>query len=696
MSGDGAGCHGGSGRDGDREVPCVGGLVRDDRGRLLLVRRRNPPSAGFWSVPGGRVEPGEDDLAAVVRELAEETGLDVEPQRLVGTVRRPGPGGSTFVIRDYACLLRGGTLAAADDALDVRWVTEEDLDTLPLVPLLRQTLEEWGEIRARRRWPDPVGAGGTMSAAAPASRGSWDVPGEDTGMQDGARSDHVSTPDTPETGPGQPLSERGSNRSQRPTSEAFRRFIAQGWAARPEVLPERAESAAFAAGRRAAVSAAFPGERLVVPAGPLKVRSNDSDYRFRPHSAFAHLTGLGSDREPDAVLVLDPHDDGHDAVLYFRPRAERDSEEFYADSRYGELWVGARPTLAEVEAELGLVCRHVDELADAVGKDLGPGGVRVRVVPRADEAVEQLVDSARAGTGLTADEYADLDATLAEALSELRLVKDAYEVRQLRGAVEASARGFADIVRALPEAVGHRRGERVVETAFEARARREGNGVGYDTIAAAGEHACTLHWIRNDGRVRPGDLVLVDAGVEVDSLYTADVTRTLPVDGRFTEPQRRVYEAVLEAADAAFAVARPGSRFRDLHAAAMEVIAARLAGWGLLPVTAEESLDQATGGYHRRWMVHGTSHHLGLDVHDCAQARREMYLDAELQPGMVFTIEPGLYFKVDDLTVPEELRGIGVRIEDDVLVTEDGCENLSGMLPRTPDDVESWMASLRK
>ena len=515
-------------------------------------------------------------------------------------------------------------------------------------------------------------------------------------MQDGDRPEHESTPDASETAPGQALTERGSNRSQRPTSEAFRRFIVQGWAPRPEGLPARAESAPFAADRRARISAAFPGERLVVPAGPLKVRSNDTDYRFRPHSAFAHLTGLGADREPDAVLVLDPDDGGHRPVLYFRPRAERDSEEFYADARYGELWVGARPTLVEVEAELALTCRHVGELPDALGKDVGPDGVRVRVVPGSDAVVEQMVDAARSATGLSAEEYEEMDAALAEALSELRLVKDAYEIRQMRAAVEATARGFADIVRALPEAVAHRRGERVVETTFESRARTEGNGVGYDTIAASGEHACTLHWIRNDGRVRSGDLVLVDAGVEVDSLYTADVTRTLPVDGRFTEAQRRVYQAVLDAADAAFAVARPGSRFRDVHAAAMQVIAERLAEWGLLPVGAQESLDPDTGGYHRRWMVHGTSHHLGIDVHDCAQARREMYLDAELRPGMVFTIEPGLYFKADDLAAPEELRGIGVRIEDDVLVTEDGCENLSAMLPRSPDEVEAWMRSLRQ
>ncbi len=513
-------------------------------------------------------------------------------------------------------------------------------------------------------------------------------------------SEHV---DASETTPAddQPLQERVDNRSQRPTSEAFKAFIADRWEPRPTGLPELAEVAPYAAARREAVSALFPGERLVLPAGPLKVRSNDSDYRFRPHSAFAHLTGLGTDREPDAVLVLHPRaaDDergeGHDAVLYFRPRAERDTEEFYADARYGELWVGVRPSLEEVEAELGLATAHVDELGDALRKDVGEGGVRVRVVPLSDPSVEADVAEARAASGLSDEEYLELDAALAEALSELRLVKDAWEVEQLRAAVAASAAGFEDIVRAMPEAVAHHRGERVVETVFNLSARREGNGPGYDTIAASGNHANTLHWIRNDGQVREGELILVDAGVEVDSLYTADVTRTLPVDGTFTDAQRQVYDAVREAADAAFAVARPGTRFRDLHAAAMQVIAQRLEEWGLLPVSAQESLDTENGGYHRRWMVHGTSHHLGIDVHDCAQARREMYLDAELRPGMVFTIEPGLYFRADDLAVPEHLRGIGVRIEDDVLVTDDGCDNLSGMLPRSSGDVEAWMARLR-
>lgn len=450
-----------------------------------------------------------------------------------------------------------------------------------------------------------------------------------------------------------------TNRRQ-PFPQGFLDTISTGWAERPETLPAPRAQAPYAAARRAAVSAAFPGKRLVIPAGSLKQRSNDTDYVFRAHSAFAHLTGWASDAEPDSVLVFAPTDTGHDVTLFFRERADRTTTEFYADATVGEFWIGPRPSLAGIAADLDIATAHLHEL----------------------EAVEgELI--------------LDEDETLTRFVSELRLIKDEFEIAELRHAVEITASGFDDIIRALPAATAHARGERVVEGAFHRRAREDGNGEGYDTIAASGPHACYLHWTRNDGTVVPGDLILVDAGVEADSLYTADITRTLPVSGTFTEVQRRVYETVREAADAAFAAARVGVRFRDVHAAAMNIIAERTAEWGLLPVSAEEAIDADKGGQHRRYMVHGTSHHLGLDVHDCAQARREMYYDGVLAPGMVFTIEPGLYFQIDDLTAPAELRGIGVRIEDDILMTEDGPVNLSADIPRTADEVEAWMARLQ-
>jgi len=493
------------------------------------------------------------------------------------------------------------------------------------------------------------------------------------------------------------LASRGDSRSQRPSNEAFREFISSGW---DETVPdaERRESADFTPERRDALVRRLPGSRLVLPAGVLKVRSNDTDYPFRPDTAFAYYSGLGTDEEPDSVLVVEPSAEDptvSEATYFFRPRAGFDTSEFYADARYGEMWVGRRPTVAEAAQRLGIEVRHIDDLRDHLAKDVG-AHLSLTVMPSVDSSIEEMVQEIREQNGLPGGEDAAAEmAALKEAASEQRLVKDEYEIGQMRAAVDATLRGFEDVIRHLPDTIGHPRGERVIEGVFAATARADGNGVGYDTIAAAGDHACTLHWTRNNGVVKPGELVLIDAGVEIDSLYTADVTRTLPVSGTFTPAQRRIYDAVLEASDAAFAVARPGLRFRELHAAAMEVLAHRLAEWDLLPGTAEESLAPE-GQWHRRWMPHGTSHHLGMDVHDCAQARREMYLDAELVPGMVFTIEPGLYFKENDLLVPTEMRGIGVRIEDDVLVTADGVENLSAAAPRRAEDVERWISELQR
>lgn len=465
-----------------------------------------------------------------------------------------------------------------------------------------------------------------------------------------------------------------SNRSTTPSSDRFLGYIMSNWAAADTSLPPMRESAPFAAERRRKLGRQFRGERLVIGAGQMKQRSNDTFFPFRAHSAFAHLTGWGSESEPGAILVFEPiaasnaADPGderetHEVTLYFRERAGRDTEEFFANPEIGEFWIGPRPSLAQVAAELGLRTAALAAFESKAGERT---------------------------LGMHSNEHED-DAELARAASELRLVKDSYELEQMQAAVDATARGFDEVLAALDRAVAEPRGERVVEGVFQLRARLDGNAVGYETIAAAGHHACTLHWINNDGAVADGELLLLDAGVELDSLYTADITRTVPISGRFTEVQRRVYEAVLAAADTARAIVRPGIRFGDVHDEAMRVIEHYTRAWGLLP-TPQAGDDTP---YHRRYMVHGTSHHLGLDVHDCAKARRELYLDGIIEAGMVFTIEPGLYFQPDDLTVPAEYRGIGVRIEDDIVVTADGCVNLSAAIPRTADEVETWVQAQR-
>ncbi|MGA4837814.1 aminopeptidase P family protein [Streptomyces sp. G45] len=438
-----------------------------------------------------------------------------------------------------------------------------------------------------------------------------------------------------------------------PISPDLAAFLSGGWAPTPLTGDIRLPVAELTPARRARLSARFPGERLIVPAGELRVRSNDCDHRFRPHSAYAWLTGLTGEDQAGHVLVLEPNGPAaHDAVLFVRPRSPRDGGgEFHRDRRYGEFWVGRRPDLDEAERMTGIPCAHLERYG--------------RLPPGRDAAT---------------------DPELAAALSELRLVKDPWEVAQLQSAVDHTASGFEDVVRALPRALAHPRGERWIEGVFNLRARAEGNGTGYETIAASGAHACVLHWIRNDGPLDPGQLLLLDAGVETDTLYTADITRTLPLSGRFTPVQRLVYELVLAAQEAGIAALRPGARFRDFHHACMKVIAEGLAEWGVL--------KNADGDRHRRYTLFGSGHMLGLDVHDCAQARAESYLEGALEEGQVLTVEPGLYLQPDDETLPAELRGIGVRIEDDLVITADGARLMSGALPRTPDAVEAWMGEL--
>ncbi|MBF6046258.1 M24 family metallopeptidase [Streptomyces sp. NRRL B-1677] len=447
-----------------------------------------------------------------------------------------------------------------------------------------------------------------------------------------------------------------------------------GWADTELHDVQPIEQAPHTARRRAELSARFPGERLVIPAGNLKTRSNDTEYGFRASTEYVYLTG---DQSQDGVLVLEPTGaEGHRATIHLLPRSNRENGEFWLDGQ-GELWVGRRHSLSEAEQLLGLPAADVRELADALGAASGP----VRVVRGHDAGVEEA---------LTDKVTAERDEELRVFISEQRLVKDAFEVGELQKAVDSTVRGFEDVVKVLDKAEAT--SERYIEGTFFLRARVEGNDVGYGSICAAGPHATTLHWVRNDGAVRSGDLLLLDAGVETNSLYTADVTRTLPINGTYTELQRKIYDAVHEAQEAGIAAVKPGAKYRDFHDAAQRVLAGKLVEWGLVEGPAERVLEL---GLQRRWTLHGTGHMLGLDVHDCAVARTETYVDGVLEPGMVLTVEPGLYFQADDTTVPAEYRGIGVRIEDDILVTEDGNRNLSAALPRAASDVEAWMASLK-
>ena len=469
-------------------------------------------------------------------------------------------------------------------------------------------------------------------------------------------------------------------------SEELEENMRSGWADTERDGLEPSGQSPYAAKRRKALSAAFPGERLVIPSGTLKQRSNDTEYPFRAACDYVYLTG---DQTENSVLILEPRaEGGHTAAVYLLPRSNREDGEFWL-SGYGELWVGRRNSLTEAAALLGLETRDsrqaAEQLAQAIAAD---PAVATRILGGHDASLDAVLAQAREGADT--ERAAEQDEELRVFLHGLRLVKDEWEIEQLRKACAATAQGFRDVVAELSRAIAT--SERWIEGTFFRRARVDGNDVGYGSICAAGPHATTLHWVRNDGAVRPGELLLLDAGVETDTLYTADVTRTLPIDGAFDELQRKVYQAVYDAQEAGIAAVQPGNRYRDFHEASQRLLTERLVEWGLLQGPAERAYEL---GLHRRYTLHGTGHMLGLDVHDCADARVEDYVDADLVPGMVLTVEPGLYFQPDDLTVPEEYRGVGVRIEDDILVTEGGSENLSAALPRSVEDVERWMAEFK-
>lgn len=458
-------------------------------------------------------------------------------------------------------------------------------------------------------------------------------------------------------------------------------FMLKGWNTKRSSLPKVLPNAPRHLARRERLSQRFPGELLVIPTGHRKVRANDTYFRFRPGTDCFYLTGA---LEPDCVLVLIPDGNSHEHVLFVEPNPGKTDATFFTDRNKGELWEGPRFGVPESQTRYGIRCESLTQLKSTLVAATVSARGRIRALRGLSDVTEGLVPA------LTA-EHGERDQELAAFLSELRLIKDPSEVRALQSAISATHRGFEEVIARLQVATT----ERELEGVFWTRARIDGNDVGYNSIVAAGSHACTLHWMHNDGAIRQGDLLLLDAGVEGNSLYTADVTRTLPISGKFTREQRAVYEIVLEAQLAALRVVKPGVDFMAPNKAAMAVLARGLERLGILPTSAEEALRDENQ-FYRRYSLHNVSHMLGLDVHDCAQARAQNYKYGKLEAGMVLTIEPGLYFQTDDLTVPARYRGIGVRIEDDIVVTARGHRNLSDSLPRDPNAVEKWMQQVWK
>src|SRR3954447_12508648 len=413
-----------------------------------------------------------------------------------------------------------------------------------------------------------------------------------------------------------------------------------------------------------------PGPSVAVfPSTPVAVRNHDVDHPYRAESDLFWLTGF---EEPQAIAVLSTGDKPF--TLFVRPR-----------DREKEIWNGRRAGVDGAKQAFGadqaFTIEELDKQLPAIVGSASTLFYRLGAVdPEFDARVARMLHElrmrSRSGTGapLRIEDPGQI-------VHELRLRKRPEELRALRAAVEITRRAhLAAMAAGKPGA--H---EYEVQAALEREFRGGGGrGWGYYPIVAAGANATVLHYNDNSDPIREGDLVLVDAGGEMD-LYTADVTRTFPASGRFSDPQRAAYELVLGAADQAIANTRPGVTIDELHDRAVRHLTAGMVKLGLLEGDVEKLVKE---GAFRRYYMHRTSHWLGLDVHDAGNYRDETGAPRKLESGMVFTVEPGLYVAPDDEKAPAQLRGIGIRIEDDILVTEGGHENLTAAIPRTVEEVE--------
>ncbi|HSM45300.1 MAG TPA: aminopeptidase P N-terminal domain-containing protein [Acidimicrobiia bacterium] len=471
----------------------------------------------------------------------------------------------------------------------------------------------------------------------------------------------------------------------------------------------------FAEARRRLAEIVGPDGLAVIPAAHEVIRNYDVPHPFRQDSAFWYLTGFP---EPEGVAVIAPgHDDG-DYTLFVRPK----------DPSF-EVWTGIRTgpdgATEDYAADAAYEIGDLDDVLERmmIGREViwyTSGNERF------DGRIMSIIDSARAHRERFGGTVPSTIKDLSVPLGEMMLFKTDDQAASLREACQLSARGHLEAMRFAQPGMW----EFQVQAALEYFWRLGGSPRnGYDSIVASGANACILHYVENDEQIGDNDLILIDAAAEVDG-YSSDITRTFPANGVFTGPQRAIYEIVLAAEKKGLDLAVPGSSLRTIHDESTRILTEGMVDLGLLPKSLDESLAMH---HYQQFFMHGTSHWLGLDVHDRGSYRIDG-VHRPLQPGMVFTVEPGIYLAPDkaeiELTlleydldewnerrirlgkkaaaaqeaeekenaekikheVPPEFLGIGVRIEDDVLITPEGHENMTDSVPKEIDEVESLCA----
>lgn len=428
----------------------------------------------------------------------------------------------------------------------------------------------------------------------------------------------------------------------------------------------------FAARRQALARQLKPGV-VILPTSPEVARNADAHFPFRFDSSFYYLTAFP---EPEAVFVQIILDDKVENLLFCR--AKNEEREIWDGYRYGPAAAAetfgfdAAYPIDELDTRLAEILKNQPRIYFPFGKDASWDR---RLAGWLDAVRVQVRAGVRAP-----NEIVDIRSTL----HEMRLIKDAHEIAVLRHAGRINATAHIRAMRAVRPGMV----EYEIEAEFLHEFCRHGSRFpAYGSIVASGANACVLHYVENNCRMQDGDLLLIDAGCELEG-YASDITRTFPVNGKFSGPQKDVYEITLAAHQAAFDLTRPGVAWHEIHDAATKVLAQGMLDLGLLQGTLDGVLES---GSYKQFYMHRTGHWMGLDVHDVGEYKvgDDWRL---LAPGMVFTIEPGFYIR-PAANVPKHLENIGIRIEDDVLITADGHENLTARCPRTVADIEAAMAA---
>ena len=430
----------------------------------------------------------------------------------------------------------------------------------------------------------------------------------------------------------------------------------------------------FAARRKRLMSEMAPNSVAIIPAAREVTRSRDTEYPFRQNSDFFYLTGF---QEPDGVLLLLPGRRQGQVLMFCR---DRDPER--------ELWDGYRQGPEGVVKNFGMNDAYPVGDMDDIVPGLIEGRSTVYYSMGHDDSFDRQVfgwiNQIRAKVRTGAKPPGDIS-DLAVLLHEHRLIKSEAEVRMMQRAADISADAHCRAMRECRPGRYEYHLESAIQHSFAEYGARF---PAYNSIVGSGKNACCLHYTENDAKMKDGDLVLIDAGCEFQG-YAADITRTFPVNGRFSAEQRAIYDIVLKSQLAAIAATKPGKKWNHPHDVTVRVITEGLVELGLLSGDVDELIES---GAYTDFYMHRAGHWLGLDVHDVGEYR----IDGKwrpLEPGMALTIEPGIYVATDNISVEEKWRGIGVRIEDDVVVTESGCDVLTAGVPKLADEIEALMAA---